>query len=63
MLPPAGGPRLLMRNPSAGTVTSVRILMLPKIEMERKPQRHFQADFIRLMLEHKGGSTEERKVL
>lgn len=32
-----------------------------KIEIERQPQRHCQADFVKLMLEHKGGTTEERK--
>ena len=31
--------------------------------MEKKPQRNFQTDFIKLMLEHNGDSTEERKAL
>lgn len=45
-----------------GCVTSVRILGFHKIEIE-KPQKNLQTNFIRLMIEHKGGSTEERKVL
>lgn len=32
-------------------------------ETERKPQNNVQKRFIKLMLEHKGSSTEERKVL
>lgn len=39
------------------------MLGFPKIEIERKPQKNFQINFIMLMLEHKGGSTEKRKVL
>lgn len=43
-------------------VTGLGIVGFPKIEMERKPQRNFPADFIKLMLEHRGGSTGEGKV-
>ena len=44
-------------------VTGMRVLGFLKTEIERQLQRNFQMDFIKLMLEHKGGSTEERKVL
>ena len=40
-----------------------RALGFPKIEVERNRQRNFQTHFIKLMLEHRGGSTGERKVL
>lgn len=46
-----------------GHVTSIGVLGLPKIEFKRKPQRNFQEDFIKLMLEHQGDSIEEIKVL
>lgn len=42
---------------------SIGVFGFPKIEIEGKPQIHFQTNFIKLMLEYKGGSTEERKVL
>ena len=45
------------------SVISIRVLGFPKTEIQRKPQRNFQTDFIKVMLEHKGGSTEEKKVL
>lgn len=45
------------------SITHTGVLGLPKIEMERKAQKKFQADFIKLMFQHKGGSTEESKVL
>lgn len=48
---------------STATVTRVGILGFPKIKIERKPQRNNQTDFMKLMLEQKGGSTEERKAL
>lgn len=44
-------------------VPGVGILGFPKIEIERKPQRNFPIDLIKLLLEHKGGGAEERKVL
>lgn len=44
-------------------VTGIGVLGLPKVETERKPQRNFQTDLITLLLEHRGGSTEEGKVL
>lgn len=44
-------------------VTGIRVLGFPKREIKRKPQKNFQTDFIKLMLEHRGDSTEERKVL
>ena len=37
------------------------VLELPKTEVERKPQGNARADFIKLTLEHKGGSPEERE--
>ena len=46
-----------------GGVTSVGILGFPKLEIERKLQGNFQTDFIKLILEDKGSSTEESKVL
>lgn len=44
-------------------VTDVRVLGFPNIEIKGQPQKNFQADFIKLMLEHKGDSTRERKSL
>lgn len=44
-------------------VTSTGILHFPKTEIRRKPQKNFQMHFIKVMLEHRGGSTEERKGL
>lgn len=43
-----------------GFVTGDGVLRFPKIEIERKPQKIFQTIFIKLMLQHKGGGTEER---
>lgn len=37
------------------------VLGFPEIEIERKPQRNFQADFVKLVLEHKGDPPEERR--
>ena len=54
--PPHSIPRSLI-------ATGVTALGVLEIEIERKPQRHFQTGFIKLMFKHKGGSTEERKVL
>lgn len=48
---------------SKESVTSIRTLQFPKIEIKRKPQRNFHSDFIKLVLKHKGGSIEGRKVL
>lgn len=42
---------------------NVGVLGFPKMKIEGKFQRNFKTDFIKLMLEHKGGSTEEGKVL
>lgn len=44
-------------------VTCIWVLEFSNTEIERKPQKNVQTRFIKLMLEHKGGSTEERKVL
>lgn len=44
-------------------VTGVGILGFPTIEIERKLQKKFQTNFLKLMPEHKGGSTEESRVL
>lgn len=41
-----------------GNVTSIGVLGFPKIEIERKPQRNFQTDFIKLVFKFMGGSTE-----
>lgn len=41
------------------SVTHVGILGFPKVEIERKPQRSFQTDFIKLVLEH--GEAAQRK--
>lgn len=49
---PAGGCIEVTVLPGIG------VLGFPKMNMEEKPQR---TDFIRLMLQHKGRSTEERK--
>lgn len=34
-----------------------------KIEIRRKSEKNYQTDFIKFMLQHKGDSTEDRKVL
>lgn len=34
-----------------------------KIKIERKPQKNFPTNFIKLLLENKGISTEKRKIL
>lgn len=34
-----------------------------KINIERKPQKNFPTNFIKLLLENKGISTEKRKIL
>lgn len=39
------------------------VLEFPKTEVERKPQRNVQADFIKRTLKRKAGSTEEREGL
>lgn len=54
--------KVKLTHKMTGCVTSVRVLGLHEIEIE-KPQKNLQTNFIRLMIEHKGGSTEERKVL
>lgn len=46
-----------------GNVTYFDVLGFPKIDIEGKPQKVFQTSFIKLMLKHEGGSTEERKDL
>ena len=60
---PVQSPHLLTHWRQAVSITSIGILGIPKIEIERKPQGNFQADFIKLIDKHKGGSTEERTVL
>ena len=49
--------------PRSRSVTGIEVLGFPKIEIESKPQWNFQANFIKLVLEHKGGSAEGREVL
>ena len=44
-------------------MNGIGVLGFPKIKIKRKLKRKFQTDFIKLMLEHNGGSTKERKVL
>ena len=43
-------------------VTDIEVLQFPEMEIERKLQRNFQTDFIKLMLEHKGGKHKEQEV-
>ena len=45
------------------SVTGIGVLGFPKRKIESKPQRNLQTGFIKIMPEHKGGSTEDRKVL
>lgn len=52
------GPTELPRN-----VAGVEVLGFPETESERKPLRNVQTDFIKIPLEHSGGSTEEREAL
>ena len=49
--------------PMPGDIIQIGVLGFPKIEIKSKHQRNFQADLIKLMLEHQGDSTEEQKVL
>ena len=49
------------KQASDNSVTGTGFLGFPKIEIKRKPQRNFQTCFFKIMLEHKGGSTEERQ--
>ena len=51
------------KQASDNNVTGTGVLGFPRIVIKRKPQRNFQTDFMKLGLEHKGGSQEERKVL
>ena len=44
-------------------LTNVGVLGFLKIEIRRKPHGNFHTDFIKVMVPHQGGSTEERKVL
>lgn len=58
----ASGASLVLCPPDP-SVPGAEVLGFFKIEIERKSQRNFQADFIKLMLKHEGGSSEDRKVL
>ena len=43
------------------SLTGIGVLGFSKIEIERKHQRNFQTDFIKLILKYKGVRTEERR--
>lgn len=44
-------------------VLSIGVLEFPKIEIKEKPPKIFHTKFMELVLDHQGGSREDRKVL